>query len=256
MRTKLQRHAFTLIELLVVIAIIAILAGLLLPALSRTKEQALRVRCLNNEKQLSIAWQIYADDFGGALVLNQGDFRIDTVAESSSNSWVNGNALLDTDPATITAGTLFPYAKNAAIYRCPSDNAVVLGTAIPTLRSYSLSCYLGGSPEDATEYGVVPLARVSQINSPTKTLTFIDEDESTLDDGHFLYVATNNAWYNIPAWRHNHGDTLAFADTHAEYWKWKGDLPLFTYFSGAPNVTDPNSLADLYRLQQTAPVSP
>ena len=61
-------------------------------------------------------------------------------------------------------------------------------------------------------------------------LTFLDEDDSTMDDGHFLYSATIKNCFNIPAWRHNHGDTLAFADGHVDYWKWRSDLPVDDVF--------------------------
>src|ERR1700739_3996063 len=89
------KHAFTLIELLVVIAIIAILAALLLPVLTRAKERAQRVHCLNNEKQLNVGWQMYADDDSGILASNDWDFRSGSVAESPPGCWVVGNASLD-----------------------------------------------------------------------------------------------------------------------------------------------------------------
>jgi type II secretory pathway pseudopilin PulG len=99
-------------ELLVVIAIIAILAALLLPVLSKAKERTLRISCLNNQRQLDLGWQIYADDQRGVLALNDVDLRLGTVAESTSNSWVTGNADLDTNTTTLTGGSIFPYVKN------------------------------------------------------------------------------------------------------------------------------------------------
>lgn len=249
------RGAFTLVELLVVIAIIAILAALLLPVLSTAKEKANRTVCMNNQKQLDLAWQIYANDSGGLLVSNDWDFRVGGAVESPSNSWVTGNAFLDTDPATITSGLIYQYVKSVAVYRCPSDRSLTLGSSVPTLRSYSLSCYLGGPPADMDDFGVNSLHHNSQLTKPSTTLTFLEEDTSTIDDGHFLYSAITNSWYNVPAWRHQHGDVLGFADGHLEYWKWRSELPTTTYLGNQVQASDPEALADITRLQMTAPVA-
>jgi prepilin-type processing-associated H-X9-DG protein len=118
------------------------------------------------------------------------------------------------------------------------------------LRNYSLSGYMSGPPDD-TNYGVMPVTQVSQIRRPSRSLTFLEEDFSTIDDGHFLYSTTINNWLNIPTWAHQNGATVSFADGHGEYWKWRGPRPTSTWFDGgAP--TDPLALADIARLQQTA----
>jgi prepilin-type N-terminal cleavage/methylation domain-containing protein/prepilin-type processing-associated H-X9-DG protein len=246
-----SRRAFTLMELLVVIAIIAILAALLLPVLSKAKERALRISCLNNQRQLDLGWQIYADDQRGVLALNDVDLRLGTVAESTSNSWVTGNADLDTNTTTLTGGSIFPYVKNMQCYRCPANHDVVLATRVPMLRNYSLSGYMSGPPDD-TNYGVMPVTQVTQIRRPSRSLTFLEEDFSTIDDGHFLYSTTINNWLNIPTWAHQNGATLSFADGHGEYWKWRGARPTGTWFDGGGPPTDPLALADIARLQQTA----
>ena len=245
-----SKRAFTLIELLVVIAIIAILAAMLLPVLSHGKEKAQRAYCLNNEKQLDMGWQLYADEDNGILASNDWDFRSGSVAISPPGSWVVGNAGLDTDQTDITSGTIYSYVKAIPCYRCPTDQNFVLGTTTLTLRSYSLSCFIGGPSSDSTIYNIYPVHRLNQITKPATALTFIEEDISTIDDGHFLYSDTNNFWYNLPAWRHANGDTLSFADGHEEYWKWRSTLA--TALQGARPVTDAASLADIQRLQQTA----
>jgi prepilin-type N-terminal cleavage/methylation domain-containing protein/prepilin-type processing-associated H-X9-DG protein len=246
------RGAFTLVELLVVIAVIAILAGLLLPVLTSAKARSRRVICLNNQRQLGLGWQMYADENGGNLASNDWAFRSGIVTESTSNSWVTGNTGLDTNTATITDGSIYPFVKNIQTYKCPADRSLVFGTGVPILRTYSLSCFMGGPQADATQWGVQPLRRLNQIRTPSQSLTFLEENDSTIDDGHFLYSLAVNNWLNLPTWAHQNGVTLVFADGHGEYWKWRSALPVTTFFTSGAALADPVALQDLARLQQTA----
>jgi prepilin-type N-terminal cleavage/methylation domain-containing protein/prepilin-type processing-associated H-X9-DG protein len=254
MKARIDRNAFTLIELLVVLGVISVLAALLLPALSRAKERAHRTTCLNNQKQLGIAWELYSGDANERLVVNDWDLSDPAGPRSSSNSWVFGNCTVDTSLTTITDGKLYPYAKSAKVYKCPADYNTIEGTRIPRFRSFSLSGYMGGPPENISGWGVYPLSRMSEIRKPSQALTFLDEDELTLDDGHFLYTTNGFNWYNVPGWRHQNGTVFTFADGHVEYWKWKSRHPTTTAFMGAI-MEDPVGFLDLVRLQQTAPGS-
>lgn len=244
-----SRPGFTLVELLVVIAILAILASLLLPALSAGKARALTTSCLNNQRQVGLAWTLYASEAGGRLPLNL-DSVVNGIHRSPPGSWVTGSARWDADPATITRGTLFPYAQSIKIYHCPADHSCLVGTSTPRLRSVSLSIYMAGD-DCVSNFMVYPLMKFSEIRHPSQSLTFLDEDENGINNGGFLYASKIDEWLDTPARRPQDGLVLVFADNHSEYWKWKGPAPV-SWFNGG-YVTDPMELQDLKRLQQTAP---
>ena len=248
---KPKSGAFTLIELLLVIAIIAILAALLLPTLSAAKARAWRIQCVNNQRQLGVAWELYSSDANDLLALNLGSVSPDGTHRSPPGCWVTGNAACDADPATITSGTLFPNARAIQLFHCPADQSVVTGTAIPRLRSLSLSGYMGGEDYE-TNFLVQLVLKSAMIRHPSKALTFLDEDARSIDEGLFLYSSQVDEWLNIPARRHQNGVVWLFADDHAEYWKWRGPAPSAPYFNGG-SISDPMELQDLKRLQQTAP---
>ena len=251
---------FTLIELLVVIAIIAILAALLLPTLGKAKAKGQSIACVNNLKQLQLAWMLYADDHNDAICLNKF-FEVSGTWRSAPGSWVLGNAQLDANATNIQSGVLYRYTQALGVYRCPADKSQTKTTPpVPRLRSYMLDWLLNGGPVNF----VPPSAQQQRTKlrtahlvepPPARVFSFLDVCERWIPDGCFVVLFPGHPegerqWNDIPADRHGRGANVAFGDGHVEHhrWKWpKADKTMFT-----PSVND-QDLQDLRWLQERLP---
>jgi len=201
----------------VVIAIIAILAAMLLPALSKAKTKAQGISCLNNGRQIGIACIMYADDQNDLWVLNQDLGG----ANALQPSWVKGtmnNLAHRNNPQLVKEGLLYPYTKSLAVYKCPADKDPLNRTQIAT-RSISMNTLLG--PPDSLGFEKAKqMKKYVQIQRPAQLWVTIDENPVTINDTSFRVILNNNAWVDMPATYHNGSGGLSFADGHAELYRW------------------------------------
>ena len=268
-----RSRGFTLIELLVVIAIIAILAALLLPALTRAKLKAQGVQCMNSHRQLAIAWRMYTEDNQDRLLYASANAAsLNTPDTSWSYTWCtgridfNGGNRSNWDPnADIMQSQMWPYCgKNLGIWRCPADRSFVTvsGERKSRIRSMAMNAYLGGfggQPISTGNMSAYTLYRkYGELSRPgaDRVFVFIDEREDAVNYGNYLQDMSGYSpnipaiyrWLDLPAAYHGNAGGLSFADGHSEIHKWRDgrtSRPINdggVIFDGSTPIASPNSI--------------
>jgi prepilin-type N-terminal cleavage/methylation domain-containing protein/prepilin-type processing-associated H-X9-DG protein len=216
-------RGFTLIELLVAIAIIAILAGILLPTLTKSKSKAEGLTCANNLKQLSLAWSLYADDNGDLLVNNHGVPETLARRQTWANNvqdWMSSDD--NTNLVLLTDSKLGPFAnRSAKIYKCPTDR--VPAPNGQRIRTMSMNAMVGNPGELTNRFNplYVQFYKGAEVPQPASIFVFLDEQADTLNDGFFVNKLEDYLWGNVPGSYHNGAVNLSFVDGHVESHRWR-----------------------------------